>query len=113
ARLHARDGVYAVTGNHEYYWNVDAWLAHLQSLGIHYLRNERVTLRGALELAGTDDVSSAGMAAGHGEDVARAVAGRDPELPLVLLAHHPRTVARAAAPGVDLPLSGPPPRGHL
>ena len=24
--LHARDGVFAVTGNHEYYWNADAWI---------------------------------------------------------------------------------------
>jgi predicted MPP superfamily phosphohydrolase len=106
ARLRARDGVYAVTGNHEYYWNVHAWLDHLQSLGIRYLRNQHVTIRRTLELAGTDDVTGAAMAAGHGEDVAGAVAGRDPDLPLVLLAHHPRTVARASAAGVDLQLSG-------
>jgi predicted MPP superfamily phosphohydrolase len=97
--LHARDGVYAVTGNHEYYWNAPAWLAHLRSLGIRVLRNERVTLAGAIELAGTDDV-------GASEDVARAVAGRDPALPLVLLAHRPRTVVRAAEAGVDVQLSG-------
>ena len=40
------------------------------------------------------------------EDIPRAVAGRDPALPLVLLAHHPRTIARAIAAGVDLQLSG-------
>jgi predicted MPP superfamily phosphohydrolase len=34
------------------------------------------------------------------------VRGRDPSLPLVLLAHHPRTVERAQAHGVDLQLSG-------
>ncbi len=105
-KLRARDGVYAVTGNHEYYWNVHAWLAHLSSLGIRFLRNEHVTLRGALELAGTDDVTSGAMAAGHGEDIARAVAGRDAALPLVLLAHHPRSISNAVAAGVDLQLSG-------
>src|SRR5262249_34461727 len=66
AQLRARDGVYAVTGNHEYYWNADAWLAHLGSLGIRVLRNERVQLRGAVELAGTDDVTARAMAPGHG-----------------------------------------------
>ena len=106
AKLRAKDGVYAVTGNHEYYWNVDAWLAHFGSLGIRFLRNERVTIRGAFELAGTDDITAAAMAAGHGEDLARAVAGRDPALPLVLLAHHPRSVTSAAVAGVDLQLSG-------
>jgi uncharacterized protein len=97
--LRARDGVFAVTGNHEYYWNVDSWLQHLQSLGIRVLRNEHVSIASAIELAGVDDAS-------FGEDVPRAVAGRDPSLPLVLLAHHPRTVARAALANVDLQLSG-------
>jgi predicted MPP superfamily phosphohydrolase len=97
--LHARDGVYSVTGNHEYYWNVEPWLLHLRSLGINLLRNEHVTIASALELAGTDDSSMT-------EDVPAAVAGRNPELPLVLLAHHPRTVKRAMEAGVDLQLSG-------
>jgi len=106
ASLRARDGVYAVTGNHEYYWNVHAWLTHFTSLGIRVLRNERVTIRGALELSGTDDITGAAMAQGHGEDIPRAVAARDPALPLVLLAHHPRSVSGAATAGVDLQLSG-------
>jgi predicted MPP superfamily phosphohydrolase len=104
--LRARDGVFAVTGNHEYYWNADAWIAHLGSLGIRFLRNERVPIAAGFELAGVDDSTAASMAAGHGEDVPRAVAGRDPALPVVLLAHHPRTVARAVAAGCDLQLSG-------
>lgn len=97
--LRARDGVYAVSGNHEYYWDAEAWLAHLGSLGIRVLRNEHVTVAGAFELAGADDSSAA-------EDVPSAVAGRDPKLPLVLLAHHPRTVERAIEANVDLQLSG-------
>jgi len=97
--LRARDGVYAVTGNHEYYWNVEPWLQHLRSLGIRVLRNEHATIDGAFELAGVDDAS-------FGEDVPRAVGARDPDKPLVLLAHHPRTIARAMEAGVDLQLSG-------
>jgi len=97
--LRARDGIYAVTGNHEFYWDVEAWLSHIRSLGVRVLRNEHVTLGGILELAGVEDAS-------FGEDVPQAVAGRDPALPLVLLAHHPRTIARATKAGVDLQLSG-------
>lgn len=97
--LRARDGVYAVTGNHEYYWNAGAWLEHLRSLGLHILRNQHVRIADSLDLAGVDDSSAT-------EDVPRAVAGHDPALPLVLLAHHPRTVLRAVDAGVDLQLSG-------
>ncbi len=104
--LAARDGVYAVTGNHEYYWDADAWLAHLGSLGLRILRNQHVTIRGGFELAGVDDSTSERLAHGHGEDVATALAGRDPALPVVLLAHHPSTLPRARAAGVDLQLSG-------
>ena len=97
--LHARDGVYCVTGNHEYYWDAERWLEHLRSLGIRILRNEHVTIAEAFVLAGVDDSTAA-------EDLPGAVIGRDPALPLVLLAHHPRVIERAAPAGVDLQLSG-------
>ena len=98
-RLRARDGVFAVTGNHEYYWNAEAWLEHLRSLGIRILRNEHVTLADAIVLAGADDSTQT-------EDVPRAVANRPAGLPVVLLAHHPRTIERARGANVDLQLSG-------
>ena len=104
--LRARDGVFAVTGNHEYYWHVDEWIAHFRSLGIRVLRNEHVAIDGAFELVGVDDVTAAGMAPDHGEDIPGALAGRDPALPVVLLAHHPRSIERAVATGCDLQLSG-------
>ncbi len=98
ADLRARDGVFAVTGNHEYYWNADAWLTHLRSLSIRVLLNEHVTLP-QFTLAGVNDWS-------FGEDVPRAVANRDRSRPLILLAHRPRTIAAAVAAGADLQLSG-------
>ncbi|MEZ4410213.1 MAG: metallophosphoesterase [Polyangiales bacterium] len=42
--LRAREGVFFVTGNHEYYSGVDEWLAHLGGMGCVVLRNERVAL---------------------------------------------------------------------
>jgi predicted MPP superfamily phosphohydrolase len=109
AALSARYGVYFVTGNHEYYSGAPAWVAHLRKLGIRVLRNERVEIgdRGAsIDLAGIDDWRSAGMAPGHGPDLAAAVAGRDPDRSLVLLAHQPRGVEAAAQAGVELQISG-------
>lgn len=106
--LRARHGVFAVTGNHEYYAGVDPWIAELTRLGARYLRNERVvigTADASFELAGVDDHGAASYR-GHGEDLAAATAGRDPARALVLLAHQPRQVRRAARHGVDLQLSG-------
>jgi predicted MPP superfamily phosphohydrolase len=105
AGLRAKDGVFFVTGNHEYYSGVDDWLAFLSSQGIRVLRNERVPV-GPLDLAGVDDWSAKGFGHGHGQDVPRALLGRDPSRPVVLLAHQPQTIAEAETLGVDLQLSG-------
>lgn len=106
AELSAPDGVWFVTGNHEYYSGADPWIAHLQTLGIPTLRNERVDIRGLFELAGVDDAKSLGMAPGHGPDLDKALAGRDVAKPVVLLAHQPIAFPEAARAGVDLQLSG-------
>lgn len=105
AGLRARDGVYFVTGNHEYYSGAEAWCRHLPALGIQPLRNERVRL-GAFELAGVYDWGAQDFDDGHIPDVPKACAGRDPNLPLVLLAHRPQHAKLAMANGVDLQLSG-------
>jgi uncharacterized protein len=108
AGLTAPHGVFAVTGNHEYYSGADAWIAELTRLGFRYLRNERVAIEkdGArFDLAGIDD-HSAHRWAGHGADLDKAMAGRDPSRALVLLAHQPRQVRVACDYDVDLQLSG-------
>jgi predicted MPP superfamily phosphohydrolase len=107
-QLRAKHGVFAITGNHEYYAGADPWIAEITRLGARYLRNERVTIGDAdasFDLAGVDDYSADGWP-GHGEDLPAALAGRDPSRALVLLAHQPRQVRRAARHGVDLQLSG-------
>jgi uncharacterized protein len=109
ARLEARHGVYFVTGNHEYYSGVAAWVAELERLGIRVLRNERVRIGDAgasIDLAGVDDWTAHGFGGGHGHDLAGALAGRDPERGLVLLAHQPRGVDDAVKAGVELQISG-------
>ena len=106
--LKAPLGVYFVTGNHEYFSGADPWMDELRRLGIRVLRNERVTVgegANALDIAGIDD-HSAGRLGGAPSDLARALAGRDPSRPLVLLAHQPKAVLEAGQLGVDLQLSG-------
>jgi uncharacterized protein len=100
----ARHGVFFVTGNHEYYSGVEEWFRYLPSLGIRPLDNERVEIAPGLDLAGIHDPTGRGGA--YGPDLPRALAGRDPSRPVVLLAHQPRQFAEAARSGVALTLSG-------
>jgi uncharacterized protein len=99
-----------VTGNHEYYSEAQGWVDLMDELGWEPLRNRHLLLeRGGdtLVVAGVDDVTaeSSGLA-GHGADLAEALDGTDPGLPVLLLAHQPKFIDRAAAHGVDLQLSG-------
>lgn len=107
AQLRARLGVFFCPGNHEYYSGCDEWCAELARLGIRVLRNEHVTIGAPdaeLDVIGVDDWSS--RHAGGGHDLARAVKGRDPARPSLLLAHQPRAIDDAARHGIDLQISG-------
>lgn len=108
--LRARQGVYFVTGNHEYYAGAEAWCQQLERVGLRVLRNERVTLGAgdaAFDLAGVYDRDAAHHPAdGHRADLAAALAGRDPGREVVLLAHQPRTIREALEHDVGLVLSG-------
>ncbi|MBJ7341269.1 metallophosphoesterase [Mycolicibacterium sp.] len=106
--LASREGSFFVTGNHEYFGNgAAAWLRELETLGVQPLRNENTVIRrgsGAFDLAGVNDL--AGASESDPPDFDRALSGRDPSRPTVLLAHQPVQVAQAAGRGVDLQLSG-------
>ena len=107
--LSAPEGVFFVTGNHEYFHDLDGWLHLLDRFGIQVLRNERVSIgRGdqAFDLAGVDDHDGGRIAPGHGPDLRKALEGRDPGRASVLLAHQPRIMEEASRHGVGLVLSG-------
>jgi hypothetical protein len=106
ADLRSRLGTFYVTGNHEYYWGVEAWLGVFRGLGLRVLRNERVTLAPGLDLAGVDDHDARRYGRGHGFDLRRALAGRHPDDAVVVLAHQPRQVHEAARLGACAQLSG-------
>ena len=82
----------------------------MQSIGWNALHNRHVVLhRGddALVIAGVDDATAAGSGApGHGADLAGALAGADPSIPVLLLAHQPKQIGDAVRAGVDLQVSG-------
>jgi len=108
--VRAKLGRVYVTGNHEYFSGAQRWVEHMASLGWEALHNRHVIVsRGddRLIVAGVDDRTAAGSGVpGHHTDHAAALAGTDPELPVLLLAHQPQQVAGAVAHGVDLQLSG-------
>jgi predicted MPP superfamily phosphohydrolase len=110
--LRSRFGTYYVTGNHEYYSGVRPWLEFLPRLNVRVLANECIAVgdRGpggaCFDLAGIHDPAGRRFDRRNAPDIERAVAGRDPERELVLLAHQPLQVTDAVRAGAGLQLSG-------
>lgn len=107
ARLRAREGVFAVSGNHEFYAGIERFLALMRKAGVPVLANESRTTPSGIQVAGIHD-QTAGRDPGRGIscDIGRALAGIDPSRPSVLMAHQPRDLEPAAGKKVDLILSG-------
>jgi len=107
--LTSREGTFFIMGNHEYYSGDLAWAQALTGMGIQVLRNRHVTLGdagGRLDVVGVDDYGQRDVPGGRGYDLDKALAGRDPGRPAVLLAHQPREVEEAIGRGMGLQLSG-------
>lgn len=108
ASLEAPYGVYAITGNHEYYFNADAWVKEYTRLGLHFLSNSHVRLtksNATIVLAGvTDDVAPEYGDAGP--DLVNALSGVSAKEAVILLDHRPGNAAGSAIAGVSLQLSG-------
>ncbi|MET0971453.1 MAG: metallophosphoesterase [Tardiphaga sp.] len=106
--LRARDGVYVIPGNHEYFFDYRAWMDHYASMGMQVLENRHVVLQrdGAeLVLAGVTDRSARG-AGEPAHDLAAALAGVPQGRAVILLDHQPGGARHAAALGAALQLSG-------
>ena len=109
-KLKGRLGVYAILGNHDLYTGAEAVRRGLAKAGLPCLVDRSVKIhtgdprRGSITLAGVNDVM-ARDADGGGPDLVRALAGRDPDAPVVLLAHNPVFFEESAGL-VSLQLSG-------
>ena len=106
SQLSARDGIFYVTGNHEYYWRASEWVTELQAHGFDFLKNEhRVIERGNAKLVIAGVTDPAGRYT-HKQDVGRALAGAPVDATKILLSHRPQTAKEASDHGVDVQLSG-------
>ncbi len=106
ADLRARDGVFYVTGNHEYYWRASEWVKELQQLGLIFLKNDhRVIEREEAKLVFAGVTDPVGRYT-HKQDVARSVENAPHGSTKILLSHRPQTANAASRHGVHIQLSG-------
>jgi predicted MPP superfamily phosphohydrolase len=110
-RAGARDGAYAILGNHDHYAGAADVVERLRAMNINVLSNQAVRLRagdgGGFALLGVDDYQGrTGRSPGFaGPDLYAAGRELDAEVPRILLAHQPKYFQESAG-RVALQLSG-------
>jgi predicted MPP superfamily phosphohydrolase len=106
--LKAIDGVYVISGNHEYIFGYDTWMAEFAALGLRSLENTHIVLDrngSKLVLAGLTDRASRNR--GHPvRDLGAVLDGVPNGAPVILLDHQPSDARHAAQLGVALQMSG-------
>ena len=103
-------GMYAVTGNHEYYAGIDQAIAFKEHAGMQLLRNEALRVGGII-LAGMDDPTALRFGGTPTPEI--DVLAPLPENRFVLLLKHQPTVDPDSIGLFDLQLSGHTHRGQI
>jgi predicted MPP superfamily phosphohydrolase len=107
--LKSKYGSYFVTGNHEYFSNVNDWLENLEKLGIKTLLNEHVVIEHEgfnILLAGVTDYEGGRFVKEHMSSPEKALKNAKPADYKILLAHQPKSIFQASKAGFDLQISG-------
>ena len=109
--LRAKDGVWFIPGNHEYYFDWQGWMEAYREMGFRFLVNSCVFPRKSLALAGVSDPAAwrpeTPCPMAEMPDVAKAFAAATNGEFRVLLQHQPKwAVENERDHGVRLQLSG-------
>lgn len=100
-KLHAKFGVYAVLGNHEYYTNTEEALNCLKHSGIRLLKDEAITIENKLVVIGRDDYTNT-----QRKSLDSLLIDIDRNLPLILMDHQPVHLNQTVKENIDLQISG-------
>ncbi|HEY0591985.1 MAG TPA: metallophosphoesterase [Thermoanaerobaculia bacterium] len=101
--LEARDGVWAVLGNHDYWADPDGVIAAMTAKGVRFIVNRSVQIeRGGatLDLVGIDELYRGRP------DPQAAFANTDPSRPCLALSHHPDIIPKLRNHRIDLLVCG-------
>jgi predicted MPP superfamily phosphohydrolase len=100
------DGLYAITGNHEFIGGGGKTIPYIESKGIKVLKDEMVILDGGIQLIGRIDRDSFRFYGKERLPIGQLMKQADTSKPVILLDHQPFHLDESVKAGVDLQLSG-------
>ena len=98
-------GVYAITGNHDYYSGLAKALAVLGEGGVIVLQDSSVVINKAFNLIGRKDLTAKRLEEGR-KSLKEIMGPINRNLPCILMDHQPFHLEEAEANGVDVQFSG-------
>ncbi len=101
-----KDGLYAITGNHEFIGGAKRTIPYIESKGIRVLKDEIVILPGGIQLIGRLDRDSFRYFGKERLPLEELMKDIDHSKPVILLDHQPFRLEESEKNGVDLQLSG-------
>ena len=103
---HTKDGLYAITGNHEFIGGGDRTIPYIESKGIRVLKDETVILPGGIQLIGRLDRDARRFYGQERMPLEELMKDIDHSKPIIVLDHQPFNLEESEEQGVDLQLSG-------
>ncbi len=100
------DGLYAITGNHEFIGGAKKTIPYIESKGIRVLKDELVLLPGGIQVAGRTDRDSKRFYSKERKPLEELLETTDRRYPVIVLDHQPVNIDEAVRNNVDLQLSG-------
>lgn len=110
--MRSRYGVFAVTGNHEYYANLPATVAELERGNVRVLQDAWVKIADSFYLVGRKDRTAERYGGGR-RSLRELLEGVDRRYPIILMDHQPFHLEEARENGIDLQVSGHTHHGQL
>jgi len=101
-----RDGMYAITGNHEFIGGSDITIPYIEKNGIRILKDEIIVLEGNIQVIGRTDRDGMRFRSKARLPLSVLLEKTDQSKPVIVLDHQPVTINEAVEAGVDLQLSG-------
>ena len=111
-QLKSTYGVYAVTGNHEFYAGMPRFIETAENSNIKVIRNGSININNEFVLAGIDD-NAAKRFEKSGIDIEKILRDCDKDKFIILMSHQPDIFDKAVELGIDLQLSGHTHRGQI
>jgi len=108
-----RDGLLAITGNHEYIGGAAVTIPYIEKHGIRILKDEVVTIEGEIQIIGRLDRGMSSLDKHRRIPLDSLMKNIDTLKPVILLDHQPLNLAETEKEKIDLQLSGHTHNGQL